>query len=315
MSEKPARILITGCNGQVGFELRRALAPLGAITAVDVSDCDLGDEAAVRRTVREVAPQIIVNPAAYTAVDRAESEPELAHAINARAPQIFAEEAARLGALMVQYSTDYVFDGSSSGFHSESDQPNPINAYGRSKLAGERAVAASGADFLTLRTSWVIGAHGANFAKTILRLAAQRDRLQVVADQWGAPTSAALVADVSAQLLGQYLRTARAAGAAGRDSAGRIDFPFGLYHLAAGGETNWHELAQTVVRTALAAGRDLRLMPEAIEAITTEQYPAAARRGPNSRLDTSALRSTFGLVLPDWRVGIAQVLAQILEAA
>jgi dTDP-4-dehydrorhamnose reductase len=176
-------------------------------------------------------------------------------------------------------------------------------------------VAASGADFLTLRTSWVIGAHGANFAKTILRLAAQRDRLQVVADQWGAPTSAALVADVSAQLLGQYLRTARATGAAGRDSAGRIDFPFGLYHLAAGGETNWHELAQTVVRTALAAGRDLRLMPESIEAITTEQYPAAARRGPNSRLDTSALRSTFGLVLPDWRVGIAQVLAQILEAA
>lgn len=315
MSEQPARILITGCNGQVGFELRRALAPLGAIIAVDVSDCDLGDEAAVRRTVREVAPQIIVNPAAYTAVDRAESEPELAQAINARAPQIFAEEAARSGALMLQYSTDYVFDGSKSGFHKESDQPNPINAYGRSKLAGERAVAASGAAFLTLRTSWVIGAHGANFAKTILRLAAQRDRLQVVADQWGAPTSAALVADVSAQLLGQYLRAVRAAGAAGRDGPGRIAFPFGLYHLAAGGETNWHELAQTVVRTALAAGRDLRLMPEAIEAITTEQYPAAARRGPNSRLDTGALRGTFGLVLPDWRVGIGQVLAQILEAA
>jgi dTDP-4-dehydrorhamnose reductase len=315
VSAQPAHILITGCNGQVGFELRRALAPLGAITAVDVGDCDLGDEAAVRRTVRAVAPQIIVNPAAYTAVDRAESEPELAQAINARAPQIFAEEAARTGALLVQYSTDYVFDGSSSGFQRESDQPNPINAYGRSKLAGERAVAASGAAFLTLRTSWVIGAHGANFAKTILRLAAQRERLQVVADQWGAPTSAALVADVTAQLLGLYLRTVGATGATGGVNAGPSDFPFGLYHLAAGGETNWHELAQTVVGAARAAGRDLRLAPEAIEAITTAQYPAAARRGPNSRLDTSALRSTFGLVLPDWRVGIAQVLEQILEAA
>ncbi len=306
MSGEPARILVTGGNGQVGFELRRALAPLGAITAVDVGDCDLRDEAAVRRTVRELAPQIIVNPAAYTAVDRAESEPELAHAINARAPQVLAEEALRAGALMVQYSTDYVFDGASNGFHCESDQPNPINAYGRSKLAGELAVAGSGAAYLTLRTSWVIGAHGANFAKTILRLAAQRERLQVVADQWGAPTSAALVADVTAQLLGRYLRAPGGASATGA-------FPFGLYHLAAGGETNWHELAQTVVRTARDAGRDLRLEPEAIVAITTAQYPTAARRGPNSRLDTTALRTTFGLVLPDWRTGIGQVLEQILE--
>ncbi len=315
MSGGVARILVTGCNGQVGFELRRALAPLGEIAAVDAGDCDLADEAAVRRTVRAVAPQIIVNPAAYTAVDRAESEPELAYAINARAPQVLAEEALRAGALMVQYSTDYVFDGSRDGFHRESDRPNPINVYGRSKLAGERAVAGSGAAHLTLRTSWVIGAHGANFAKTILRLAAQRDRLQVVADQWGAPTSAALVADVTAQLLGRYLRTLRAAGAAGNASAGQIDFPFGLYHLSAGGETSWHDLAQAVVRLARAAGREVRLAPEAIEPITTEQYRAAARRGPNSRLDTTALRTTFGLVLPDWRAGIGQVMEQILEAA
>ncbi len=307
------RILLTGCNGQVGFELQRALAPLGEVSAIDVADCDLADEPALRATVRRLAPQIIVNPAAYTAVDRAESEPGTADAINARAPEILADEAARSGALIVHYSTDYVFDGTRDGFYTEDDPPNPQNVYGRSKLAGERAITRSGAAHLTLRTSWVVGAHGANFVKTILRLAAERDRLQVVADQRGAPTSAALIADVSAQLLAQYLGGARRGTALARAEA--VAFPFGLYHLAAAGETTWHEIACSVVAAARAAGRPLALASDAIEAITSDRYPQAAARPANSRLDTAKLRETFGVALPHWSTGLARVLERILERA
>ena len=200
------KILLTGKNGQVGFELQRALAPLGEVVAVDQHECDLSNPDAIRQLVAKVAPQVIINPAAYTAVDKAESEQQLAQAINGTAPGVFGEEAARLGALVIHYSTDYVFDGCASGAYLESDTPNPQSVYGKTKLAGEKALQASGADHLIFRTSWVFGAHGANFAKTMLRLAAEREGLKIVADQFGAPTSAALLADVTAQVLGQYKR-------------------------------------------------------------------------------------------------------------
>ncbi|MBL8430725.1 MAG: dTDP-4-dehydrorhamnose reductase [Dechloromonas sp.] len=294
------KILLTGSNGQVGFELQRALAPLGEVVAVDLADCDLSSPDAIRRLVAEVKPQVIINPAAYTAVDKAEAEPALARAINGTAPGVFGEEAARLGALVIHYSTDYVFDGSKSGAYLESDAPNPQSVYGQTKLAGEQALQASGADCLIFRTSWVFGAHGANFAKTMLRLAAERDGLKIVADQFGAPTSAALLADVTAQVLGRYQRE------------GRVGFPFGLYHLVASGCTTWHEYAQTVVRAALAAGKPLKLTADEILPITTADYPLPAPRPSNSRLDTSRLRQTFGLELPDWHSGLDHVLQQIL---
>lgn len=299
------KILLTGKNGQVGFELQRALAPLGEIVAVDQGDCNLADEAAIRRLVGATRPDVIVNPAAHTAVDKAESEPALAQAINGVAPGIFGVEAKKLGALVVHYSTDYVFDGSKSGWYAEDDATNPQSVYGRTKLAGEQALAASGAKHLIFRTSWVFGAHGANFAKTMLRLAAERQGLKVVADQFGAPTSAALIADVTAQILGQYARVCRPASA---------DFPYGLYHLVAGGRTNWHEYAQAVVQAAQAAGKPLRMRPADVQAITSAEYPLPASRPANSCLATARLRETFGLCLPDWRQGLDHVMTQLLSS-
>lgn len=297
------KILLTGKNGQVGFELQRALAPLGEIVAVDQADCDLANPEAIRALVRAVQPGIIVNPAAHTAVDKAESEPALAQAINGIAPGVFGEEGAKIDALVVHYSTDYVFEGSQAGCYAEDDAPDPRSVYGQTKLAGERALQASGAKCLIFRTSWVFGAHGANFAKTMLRLAAERTAMKVVADQFGAPTSAALIADVTAQVLGQYLRRPASA-----------EFPYGLYHLVAGGRTNWHEYAQTVVSAAQAAGKPLRLGPDSIQAITTAEYPLPAPRPANSCLDTSKLQETFGLCLPDWRQGLDHVMTQLLTS-
>ncbi len=294
------KILLTGKHGQVGFELQRALAPLGEMVAVDHHECDLADPAAIRRLVAEVAPQIIVNPAAYTAVDKAESEPELAQAINATAPGILGEEAKKLGALVVHYSTDYVFDGTKQGAYTEDDAPNPQSVYGKTKLAGEQALQQSGADYLIFRTSWVFGAHGGNFAKTMLRLAAERDALKIVADQHGAPTSAALLADVTAQGIGRYQRE------------GRASFPFGLYHLVAGGLTTWHAYAQTIVRAAEAAGKPLKVKAADIAPIATTDYPLPAPRPANSHLDTRRLQAAFGLRLPDWQRGLEHVLQQIL---
>jgi len=293
------RLLLTGKNGQVGFELQRALAVLGDVIAIDSEVCDLADEAAIRRVVRAIRPDVIVNPAAYTAVDKAESEPTLAQAINVRAPGVLAEEAKALGAMLVHYSTDYVFDGTKLGSYQESDTPNPICVYGATKLAGEGAIAAAGCRYLILRTSWVVGAHGGNFAKTMLRLAGERDSLSVVADQFGAPTSAALLADLTAHLV----REAQRAPAA---------FPYGLYHAVAAGETNWHAYACHVIERARAAGKAIRVAPNAINAISTSNYPTPAKRPANSRLDTSLLRETFGLHLPDWKVGVDHILDQIL---
>ena len=294
------KILLTGKNGQVGFELQRALAVLGQVVAVGHEDCDLASPDGIRRLVAEVRPQVIVNPAAYTAVDKAETEQALAQAVNATAPGVFGEEAARVGVLVVHYSTDYVFDGCKPGAYLETDAPNPQSVYGKTKQAGEQALQASGADHLIFRTSWVFGAHGGNFAKTVLRLAAERDGLKIVGDQFGAPTSAALLADVTAQVLGRYRRE------------GRANFPFGLYHLVAGGSTTWHEYAQTVVRAALAAGKPLKLTADDVLPIATADYPLPAPRPSNSRLDTSRLRQTFGLVLPEWQNGLKHVLQQIL---
>lgn len=296
------KILLTGKHGQLGFELQRSLAPLGEILAVDVADCNLADADAIRALVREVKPDLIVNPAAYTAVDKAESEPVLAHAINAVAPGILGEEAARLGAWVIHYSTDYVFDGTKAGVYVETDATNPQSVYGTTKRDGEVALQKSGCRSLILRTSWVVGAHGGNFAKTMLRLAAERESLNVVADQWGAPTSAALLADVTAQLVGRARRE------------GLDGYPFGLYHLVAGGETNWCEYARVVIAQAQATGRPMKLKSDAINAITTKDYPTPASRPANSRLDTSLFKKTFGLELPHWQEGVHHVLEEILTS-
>ena len=293
------RILLTGKNGQVGFELQRALAPLGEVIAVDQTECNLADQNAIRSLVSEIRPDIIVNPAAYTAVDKAESEPDIAFAINGVAPGVLGEEAAKINALVVHYCTDYVFDGVKQTFYTEDDLPNPQSVYGKSKLAGEQALRQRIKNHLVFRTSWVFGAHGNNFAKTMLKLAAERESLNVVADQFGAPTSAALIADVTAQIVGQYQRQ------------GRQDFPFGLYNLVAGGETTWCDFAKTVIKAAHDAGKPLKLNPENIRPITTAEYPLPAPRPANSRLATGKLEKTFGLRLPPWQEGLNHVLQQI----
>lgn len=300
-TELELKILVTGKNGQVGFELLRALAPLGEVIGVDHARCDLANVDAVRALVRSVAPDVIVNPAAYTAVDKAESDVEMAFAVNAEAPCVLGEEAARLGALMIHYSTDYVFNGSKDGAYSEDDVPDPQSVYGHSKLQGERGLVAVNPRHLILRTSWVVGAHGGNFAKTMLRLAAERDRLTVVADQFGAPTSAALLADLTAHLIRQHARK------------GSEQFPYGTYHVAAGGMTSWCDYARFVIAEAMAAGQQLKATPEAVHPLATADYPTPARRPANSRLDTSRFRNTFGLRLPEWQEGVRHVLQQIIK--
>ncbi len=298
--QKPV-ILLFGKNGQVGFELQRALSPLGVVHAFDRQDCDLANLSQVREIVRQLQPDIIVNASAYTAVDKAESESQIAYLINAAVPSALAEEAASLGALMVHYSTDYVFDGMQPGWHVEDDVPNPQSVYGTSKLAGESGIAATGCRNLIFRTSWVFGAHGGNFAKTILRLAKERESLSVIADQHGAPTSAHLIADVTAQVIVRYW-----------NEANRERFPYGIYHLVAAGETTWYEYAKYVIAYAEKAGIALRLKSSAIEAIPSISYPLPAPRPSNSKLDSGKLRKTFGLILPDWHQDMAHVLAQII---
>lgn len=292
------KILLTGKNGQVGFELERTLAVLGDVTAVDVEDCNLADEAAVRALVMQLKPDVIVNPAAYTAVDNAEKNSELAFAINGRAPGILGETAKALGALVIHFSTDYVFDGSKASPYVEADATGPLGVYGASKLAGEQALAASGAAHVILRTSWVVGAHGANFAKTMLRLAKERDALNVVADQFGAPTTAALLADVTAQI------------ARNRDFAAQH---IGVYHCVNAGETNWCDYAKFVLDFARRAGVALKAGPDNVVAIPSSAYPTPAKRPTNSRLDTSKFRSTFGLQLPPWQDSLTHTLKQIVS--
>jgi dTDP-4-dehydrorhamnose reductase len=300
-SGKTPRFLVTGANGQLGFELQRALAPLGEVVACGRDACNLSNPDSIRAAVRAAKPDVIFSAGAYTAVDKAESEPDLARAINATAPGILGEEAAKLDALVIHFSTDYVFDGTKPSAYREEDATNPLGVYGKTKLEGENALAASGADHLIFRTSWVFGAHGKNFIKTILRLASSRDELRIVADQFGAPTGAALLADTSTHIATRYLRD------------GRENFPFGLYHLAASGETSWHGFAQHIVAKAAAANSPLQATIDRILPIPAAEYPTPAARPANSRLDTSKFRTVFGLHLPDWKHGVDQVLDVLLE--
>ncbi len=301
------KILLLGKNGQVGWELQRSLAPLGEVVALDRHGAaglcgDLSDLAGLARTVQTVQPQVIVNAAAHTAVDKAESEVELARTLNALAPGVLAQEAARLNAWLIHYSTDYVFDGSGSAPWKESDPAAPLSVYGRTKLEGEQALAASGCRHLIFRTSWVYGARGGNFARTMLRLAAEREQLSVIDDQIGAPTGADLLADVTAHCVRHVL-----------PPMGQNNLtPTGVYHLAAAGETSWHGYARFVLTRAQAAGRALKAGPEQVRAIPTSAFPTPARRPHNSRLDTSRLRHTFGLNLPPWQAGVARMLDEIL---
>lgn len=294
------KILLTGKNGQVGFELRRALAVLGDVLAVDQQECDLTNEQAIRQLVRNFSPDVIVNPAAYTAVDKAESDAEVAFAVNALAPKVLGEEAAKLGAWVLHFSTDYVYDGEKQGAYVETDPTAPQSVYGASKLEGEHALIASGAKHVILRTCWVVGAHGGNFAKTMLRLAKERERLTVVADQFGVPTSAALLADVSAHIVRQVCLQANGGALAG------------VYHAAASGSSNWHEYACYVIERARAAGHAIHVAPEAVLPIGSHEYPVPAKRPKNSRLDTTKLREAFGLNLPSWQSGVDHILDQIL---
>jgi len=292
------KILLLGKNGQVGWELQRALAPLGEVIALDRSEgADLANAQALQAKVREIAPEVIVNAAAYTAVDKAESEPDLALAINAHAPGLLAQEAKRLNAWLVHYSSDYVFDGSGDTPRTEDAATGPLSVYGRSKLLGEEAIRESGCQHLILRTSWVYAARGGNFAKTMLRLAAERDQLKVIADQIGAPTGADLLADLTAQML---------APARARPEL------CGTYHAVAGGETSWHAYAQYVIEFARAQGQVLRVTPDQVLAIPTRDYPTPAQRPLNSRLSTARLQAAFGLRLPHWQQGVERMLMEIL---
>lgn len=289
----PQRILLTGARGQVGWELRRTLACLGEVVALDSGVMNLADAAAVRRQVHDIAPTIIVNPAAYTAVDKAESEPEAARAVNAVAPGILAEEAARLDALLVHYSTDYVFDGSGSTPWKEDDGCAPLSVYGASKLEGERAIQAAGCRHLIFRSSWVYGARGSNFLLTMRRLLRERPQLKVVADQVGAPTWSRDLAEATALVLSQLVSPARDAGTAE---------PWGIYHMSNAGETSWHGFAEAI---QALDGFDEIDAPVHLIPIPCSEYPTPARRPLNSRLDNGKLERVFGLRLQDWCVALA----------
>jgi dTDP-4-dehydrorhamnose reductase len=284
------RILLTGTSGQVGWELQRTLAPLGEVIAADRAVLDLADTAGIRRTVAAIAPDLIVNPAAYTAVDRAESEPDLAHAINAIAPR----ELAACGMPLVHFSTDYVYDGTKPDAYTEADTPNPLGAYGASKLAGDQAVLQSGAPHLILRTGWVYGLRGRNFLLTMQRLARERDTLAVVDDQFGAPTWSRLIAEATALTIARWLdRTDQNATS-------------GIYHLSCGGRTSWHGFAASILAQLARTETNLARLT----AIPTSGYPTPAARPGNSQLDCGKLAATFGVRLPDWENALALCLEQ-----
>ena len=292
------RVLLAGRGGQLGWELQRSLAPLGELIALDRAGMDLADPDSIHRAIADARPAVIVNAAAYTAVDRAESEPEAAMRVNAVAPGIIAEEAARIGALVVHYSTDYVFDGTKGAPYREDDAPAPLSVYGRSKLAGEEAVRAAGGPHLIFRTSWVYAARGSNFLLTMLRLARERRELRIVDDQVGAPTWARSVAELTAQALG--------AGGAG---PGRARERSGLYHLAAAGSVSWYGFAQAIFAQARARYADFTtpvLIP-----IPATQYPLPARRPANSRLNTARLCAAFDLTPPGWEAMLGQCMNEV----
>ncbi len=284
------RILLTGINGQVGWELQRSLQPLGEVIALDRSQLDLVQPEQIRTVLQSLKPAIIVNPAAYTAVDKAESEPELAKAINGTAPAFLAEEAKRLDALLVHYSTDYIFDGEKTTPYDENDVPHPIGSYGRTKLAGEQAITASGCRHLIFRTCWVYGRRGHNFMRTMLRLAAERDELRVVDDQFGAPTWSRMIAETTALALARHT---------GQQ---------GIYHLAAAGECSWHGFAEAIIHDANTLGILTKCPP--VRRITSADFPTPTRRPASSRLDCARLAQDFDLRLPTWQSQLTSCLAE-----
>ena len=290
-------ILLLGKNGQLGWELQRSLSVLGRVTALGHAEADFAQPDAVAQAVRALRPDVIVNAAAHTAVDKAESEPAHARLLNATTPGRLAQEAAQLGAWLVHYSTDYVFDGSGDQPWREHDATGPLSVYGATKLEGEQLIQQSGCQHLILRTSWVYAARGGNFAKTMLRLASERDRLTVIDDQWGAPTGADLLADVTAHAI-RHLQARPQDG--------------GQYHCAASGQTTWHSYAKYVIAQARQAQPAIQIKAKEIAPIPTSAYPTPAWRPLNSRLDCSRLQATFGLTLPDWQQGVARMLAEIL---
>jgi dTDP-4-dehydrorhamnose reductase len=295
------KILLFGKGGQVGWELQRSLASLGEVVALDHDSTDycgnFSNLAGLVDTVKDVKPNLIVNAAAHTAVDRAEGEPDLVRTLNSMAPIVLAQEAARRGAWLVHYSTDYVFDGSGEQAWTETDTPGPLNVYGQSKLEGEQGIQAICPQHLIFRTSWVYAARGGNFAKTMLRLAQERDRLTVIDDQFGAPTGAELLADVTAHVVRQVLQRPVDAG---------------LYHLVASGETSWFDYANYVLTHAQLIQPAIKLKATEVLPVPTSAFPTAAVRPHNSRLDTQKLRATFGLHLPPWQQGVARMLAETL---
>ena len=296
------KILLLGKNGQVGWELQRALAPLGELVALDFDSpgplsADFSRPESLAATVRAVAPDIIVNSAAHTAVDKAESEPDLARALNATAPSVLAREAAAMGAWLMHYSTDYVFDGSGSTPWTETSPTGPLSVYGATKLEGEDTIRASGCRHLIFRTSWVYAARGGNFAKTMLKLAKERDALTVIDDQVGSPTGADLLADLTAHALRAALARPALAG---------------TYHAVAQGETSWHGYARHVIEFARAAGQPIKVAADAVRAVPTSAFPTPARRPGNSRMDTRKLRDSFGVALPSWQSGVERMLTEVM---
>jgi len=296
------KILLLGKGGQVGWELQRSLAPLGELVAVDFDSkemCgDFTNMEGLAQTVRDVAPDVIVNAAAHTAVDKAESEPELARDINALAPGVLAREAKRINAWLIHYSTDYVFDGAGNKAWLESDMTAPLSVYGATKLEGEQLIQNSGCKHLIFRTSWVYGARGGNFAKTMLKLAKERDSMKVINDQIGSPTGADLLADVTAHAI--------------RFSQQKPEVS-GVYHLVAGGEISWHGYASFVLDFAQQVGVSLRVEPNAIQPVPTSAFPTPAKRPYNSRLNTKKIQNTFGLHLPTWQAGVERMLTEVLD--
>jgi dTDP-4-dehydrorhamnose reductase len=295
------KLLLLGKNGQVGWELQRSLATLGDVVACDFDSdaelrADFSQPDSLLPLLRRVKADVIVNAAAHTAVDKAESEPDLAQAINATAPGVLAREAAATGALLVHYSTDYVFDGSGHTARSEDAPTAPLNVYGRSKLAGEELIRASGCQHLILRTSWVYAARGGNFARTMLKLAAERDALNIINDQIGAPTGADLLADVSAHAVRALQSQPQLAG---------------TYHCTAAGDTSWFDYARFVIEWARSQGVAIKVAPDAVRAISTSAYPTPAPRPLNSRLNTDKLRTAFGIALPHWQVGVERMLVEV----
>ena len=292
------KILLLGKNGQVGWELQRSLAPLGEVLALDRNSSthcgDLANLEGLAETVRVFRPQVVVNAAAYTAVDKAESDQTTAHLINALAPEVLSRACAAIDALLVHYSTDYVFDGGGQTPWAETDTTGPVNVYGRSKLAGEQGIAKQGARHIVFRTSWVYGTEGGNFAKTMLRLAQEREKMAVINDQYGAPTGAALLADITALSLQQTQTLS------------------GIYHLAAAGETTWHAYAQYVLQTAKQFKSDIDYKVKEVAAVPTSEFPTPAQRPLNSRLNCSKLQQALQCQLPDWQKGVDSMLSKIL---